>query len=410
MEQLNRGAFNVTRFFGERQEGSKYAYDAENIITSSQREISLKYGESPFGPPSEFEHLFKKSIDEGVLLKSMSEYRLSEPEEAIENVKTRFGLGGNADVIFSGGGSDEILERLTFMLHHGNRKRRIFGLPPHFPDIVNYTNRIHAAGKDPQGVIYGPIDAPTRSSITEGLAIAKERRKKNSSQQNITYYISNPGNPLGNTTSLNAIEDFVDFCADRKNPDFVIIDEAFGDVLPDEESAINLIEEKGNLSVIRSYSKTLGLPGERIGYMATNKNIGDHYRTFRRPFDISASQKAAANIISNPEIIDSHLKIVRPKIKALKSEFIDELKKNDIEILPTDNRVPIFCIRGKDSNLYENLRKLNLHTVPGHGFYSTNKEFTNQVVRLNLPKTKQDLEESVKRISFAYHYDIGTLT
>lgn len=46
----------------------------------------------------------------------------------------------------------------------------------------------------------------------------------------------------------------------------VIIDEAYGDYLPREESAIGLTDTFENLVVLRSFSKAHGLAGIRAGY------------------------------------------------------------------------------------------------------------------------------------------------
>ena len=83
-------------------------------------------------------------------------------------------------------------------------------------------------------------------------------------QQHKLVYIDSPNNPTGQAIPRADIRRVVALAAQLSIP--VIIDEAYGDYLPREESAIGLTDTFENLVVLRSFSKAHGLAGIRAGY------------------------------------------------------------------------------------------------------------------------------------------------
>lgn len=66
-------------------------------------------------------------------------------------------------------------------------------------------------------------------------------------------YLDNPNNPTGQSVPLDAMRMILD--KTREVGACVISDEAYGDYLAPEDSAITLVNEYDNLIVMRSFSK-----------------------------------------------------------------------------------------------------------------------------------------------------------
>ena len=94
-------------------------------------------------------------------------------------------------------------------------------------------------------------------------------------------YIDNPNNPLGRAFEPAQVEHLAAIC-DRTGT-ALLVDEAFGDYLDDAASAIHLVPRYRNLIVVRSFSKALGLAGERIGYMFLSAELARVYREIDVP-------------------------------------------------------------------------------------------------------------------------------
>ena len=92
---------------------------------------------------------------------------------------------------------------------------------------------------------------------------------------NATILIANPNAPSGLSLSNDDIETIL-----KANPDHVLIlDEAYGDF--NEENAIPLISKYENLLIVRTFSKSYGMAGARLGYMIANGKLIEDINTLR---------------------------------------------------------------------------------------------------------------------------------
>jgi threonine-phosphate decarboxylase len=93
--------------------------------------------------------------------------------------------------------------------------------------------------------------------LPEYLAWVRQRKLR-------ALLVINPGNPTGQTFSLEAM---VAFLEQTKDMELVVVDESFidfaGDVVP---SLLRVADRFSNLLIVRSVSKHCGVPGLRIGY------------------------------------------------------------------------------------------------------------------------------------------------
>lgn len=84
-------------------------------------------------------------------------------------------------------------------------------------------------------------------------------------------YVDNPNNPTGQIYALEDMERVVKEAQDLGS--FVVLDEAYGDYMPLEQSALNLIERYDNLACVRTFSKGMGAAGARLGYIVSQPYV-----------------------------------------------------------------------------------------------------------------------------------------
>lgn len=118
--------------------------------------------------------------------------------------------------------------------------------------------------------------------------------KENSTYSRIVF-ICNPNNPTGDIIKK---QDILKIVKEAKKEDvLVVIDEAFMDFLPQEETVTQEIDRHKNLFVIRSLTKFFGLPGLRIGYGVANKDLIKKLSNFQPPWSVNSLAQAVGTIV-----------------------------------------------------------------------------------------------------------------
>lgn len=116
-------------------------------------------------------------------------------------------------------------------------------------------------------------------------------------------YIDNPNNPTGQCISIEEIEEIV--AKALKKDITVIIDEAYGDFMPKENSAVRLFAEYPNLAVVRTLSKAYGLAGMRAGYIIAHKDLIGYMRKMVNPYMVSElAREVGAEALKHGEFIE----------------------------------------------------------------------------------------------------------
>ncbi|MFB6299374.1 MAG: histidinol-phosphate transaminase [Halobacteriales archaeon] len=99
-------------------------------------------------------------------------------------------------------------------------------------------------------------------------------------------YLTSPNNPTGGRFPLDAIETIAAETADHT---LVVVDEAYGEYA-EGPSAAELLADRDDIAVLRTFSKAYGLAGVRLGYAITPIEWADAYARVNTPF--AASQLA----------------------------------------------------------------------------------------------------------------------
>lgn len=143
-----------------------------------------------------------------------------------------------------------------------------------------------------------------------------------------TICLCNPNNPTGKIVKKNEMKDLLTYCQTKQI--HLIIDEAFMDFLPQEESMDTEIAANKNLFIVRSLTKIFAIPGLRLGYLLTsNKEIMLDLNKSAVPWRINCFAEIAGKIslqdteyltksIDNIEIERAFLENKLNKLSALK--------------------------------------------------------------------------------------------
>ena len=236
-------------------------------------------------------------------------------------------------------------------LFAGSVRNEIVGFVPTFTDMVESARRF--------GFIYRGI--PMRWE--ENGRAAAEDLIPVLSEKTAFFYIDRPNNPTGQTMALPDVERLCQAAASAGA--YCVIDEAYGDFLPREESAVSLMDCYDNLIVIRTFSKGFGLANLRAGYLILQPELVTMLKQCSNPYVLSDIQRrACAAALSDPDFPLSH-----------STDFSDSKRKiaeatgSRIRMLETDGRVPICCLelQGK-GNLQQLLIEEGILAISGCDF------------------------------------------
>jgi len=274
-----------------------------------------------------------------------------------------------------GSGSVDILEKLNKIFVE--RGSKVLGYCPQFTD---YMTDVKSCGGIYEYTALKP-ENNYRFDAEEFLAAV--------SGEHVLVYIDNPNNPTGQVIPLPEIEYIAGETAKRNV--CVIVDEAYGDFIGREESAISIIEKYENLAVVRSFSKGFGLAGARVGYMASGKLISDYYSKVESPFAVSSFGHYTARLALDD---GSFLEECREKVKEAKEGLISGLTR--LKIPETDPRVPIMTLQhpSEDINLHDVFLRHRVLTEAGEDFMELGKN----CVRLRVPARTEEIQGIISKI------------
>lgn len=124
-------------------------------------------------------------------------------------------------------------------------------------------------------------------------------------------FVANPNNPTGTRVSNDELKAFVD----RLPPHVLLVmDEAYVELLSPEEQPASLdwVREGRPVLVMRTFSKTYGLAGLRLGYAVADPSVITLLNKFRQPFNVNAmAQAAALAALSDEAHVDQTRTLVR---------------------------------------------------------------------------------------------------
>ncbi len=134
-------------------------------------------------------------------------------------------------------------------------------------------------------------------------------------------FVCNPNNPTGSMLTRRQVSKII--TAAKQRSTLAFIDECFIELAPEsDESVLNLTRRHDNLLVLRSLTKSFGLPGIRIGYAASSKHIISALSNMKIPWSVNAlAQEAGLAAIKSRHHLAKSRRIIKKESGFLKSRI-----------------------------------------------------------------------------------------
>jgi histidinol-phosphate aminotransferase len=167
-------------------------------------------------------------------------------------------------------------------------------------------------------------------------------------------FVCSPNNPTGNQFLESDIKTLL-----KEFNGVVVVDEAYVDFA--SCSVINWIRDYDNLAVLRSFSKSFGLAGLRLGYVVSSKHVIKYVQRVVGPFNVnSVTQQTIMSALQNWGYFKHQIDLVIKERQWL----MNSLKQIDgIKPYPSDANFILFRVT-KDkltsSTLAERVEKRNV--------------------------------------------------
>jgi len=178
-------------------------------------------------------------------------------------------LGVDPGALVIGNGSNDVLELAarTFLTGADSALYSQYGFLV-YPLVVQATG---ARG----------IEVPARDYGTDLDAMAKAVRPDTR-----MVFVANPNNPTGTFNAWSDVRRFVERVPRRV---LVVLDEAYGEYLPDalRSPTLSWVAQFPNLIVARTLSKAFGLAGLRLGYAVAHPEVAELMNRVRQPFNVN---------------------------------------------------------------------------------------------------------------------------
>jgi histidinol-phosphate aminotransferase len=124
-------------------------------------------------------------------------------------------------------------------------------------------------------------------------------------------FIASPNNPTGNAVPAQDLERLT-----RQSPGIVLVDEAYSDFCGQDFAA--RVREFDNLVVSRTFSKSHGLAGLRVGYGVANRRVMEKMYCAKTPLTLSAlSEAIALEAMADPAFMKETIATVRKERERL---------------------------------------------------------------------------------------------
>lgn len=244
-----------------------------------------------------------------------------------------------------------------------NPEEEVIVFAPYFVEynayVGNYGGRTVVVGPDPK--TFEPDLKAFEKSITSKTK---------------AIIINNPNNPTGVVYSEAALKSINEIVA-RKQKEFgtaifVLSDQPYSEIVYDNIKVPNMLSIFQNAIIVNSFSKSLGLAGERIGYIAASSRIED--------VDILTKAFAYCNrtlgFVNAPGLFQKvvadalHAKVDVDAYEQRRNFLYENLTRLGFEIVKPQGAFYLFpkALMADDVEFVKRAMKYNLLLVPGSGF------------------------------------------
>ena len=320
-------------------------YEPGKPISEVQREygltdvIKLASNENPLGPSPKAIEAVREALTDSNRYPDGGCYYLKE--------KLSERLGVELSQLVIGNGSAEICELITEAFI-GEGDEAVIGRQAFF--------KYRVAVQIMNGVVAW-ADMPDYTHDADELLSQITARTK-------LLFVANPNNPTGTLMNREQVDYLMDRLPERV---IAVFDEAYYDyrdasIYPD---TMSYLKDGRNIIILRTFSKSYGLAGLRIGYAITTAEIAAALNCVRETFNVnSIAQIAAAAALDD----DEHLRDGIRLNEEGKRFYYDELKRIGLEYVQTEANFVLIKVPVPGRELFGELLKKGVVIRPVDGY------------------------------------------
>lgn len=265
-----------------------------------------------------------------------------------QNIVMTCGAAGGLNVIFKS------------ILNPGDE---VIVFAPFFGEYINYVNNYDGKVK-----VISPDTNNFQLNLDELKNVVSDKTK--------AVIINSPNNPSGVIYSEDTIKNLASILKEKEieyNTEiYLISDEPYREIVYDDVNIPCILNYYKNSFIGYSYSKSLSLPGERIGYIVINPNI--------KNFDeVSSTLNIANRILGFVNAPSLFQKVIKESLdlevdvsiyKRNRDLLYDHLISIGFECLKPQGAFYLFpkCPIDDDVKFCEDAKRFNILAVPGNSF------------------------------------------
>lgn len=255
-------------------------------------------------------------------------------------------LGVTAEQVILGNGSNDVLEIAA----------RAFLRPGESAVYSQHAFMVYPLAIQAIGATHLQVPARDYGSDLDAMARAVRANTK-------FVFLANPNNPTGTFNAWDDVEGFIKTLPSRV---LVVLDEAYGEYLPDglQSPAVGWLERFPNLIVARTLSKAYGLAGLRVGYALAHPEVAEVMNRVRQPFNVNhLAMVAACAALQDEEFIGRAREVNSAGLAQLRAGF----ERLGLEYIPSFGNFITFRVSGAD-RVYRDLLKQGVIVRPIAGY------------------------------------------
>lgn len=290
--------------------------------------VKLNQNECPFDVPVPVKHLLLQRFASA----PWNRY----PTEFSDELRSLLAesLGVSHDSLILGNGSNELAQFLgCSLIRPGGSVAVLDPMFSLFEKVVRLCDGI-------------PVKVPCEADYSTDTIRFEETIRTSGANLAI---VASPNNPTGKAIDVAALGAM----ADRMDG-LLLIDEAYHEFMPGP-SALSLLPSHPNVIVMRTFSKTVGLAGLRLGYLVADPAIVSELLKARLPFMINRLTAIAASyLIAHPEIVHERVQVLTTERDAL----LTGLRQiPNVDVVPSSTNFLIFRTSLKAGDLQQALAR-----------------------------------------------------
>lgn len=290
--------------------------------------VKLNQNECPFDIPVPVKHL---------LLQRFAAAKWNRyPSEFSDDLRSRLAesLEVESDSIIVGNGSNELAQYLGNSLIRPGR--RVVVLDPMFALFEKVVRLCEGT----------PVRVPCEADYSTDPRRIIEAVETSDADLAI---VASPNNPTGKAIDVSDLAEVADHI-----DGLLIVDEAYHEFVSGP-TALSLLSSHPNVIVMRTFSKTVGLAGLRLGYLVAAPAIAAELLKARLPFMINRLTEIVAEyLITHPEIVRERVRVLTEGRDGL---FEALRKMPNVEVVPSTANFVIFRTPLEAGDLEERLAR-----------------------------------------------------